>query len=77
MKKNIAMGLGGVAAILLDYLAVALIVILLAVMRRDGVGWTLDVMTVLLVSYGIFAWFCGKRLSHFLSHYDDNSSLTF
>jgi hypothetical protein len=67
MKANVAMGLCGLAAILLDYVIVASIVGLLLLTRWLGVGWMLDVLTVLLTSYVVGAWFYGQRLSAFLS----------
>jgi hypothetical protein len=67
MKPNVAMGLCGLAAILLDYLVVASIVGLLLLTRWLGVGWMLDVLMVLLTSYVVAAWFYGQRLSGFLS----------
>jgi hypothetical protein len=74
MRKNVAMGLGGLAAIVIDYVVVASIVGLLLLTRWIGVGWTLDVLTVLLVSYGILAWFYGKRFSAFLNRSNDGNS---
>ncbi len=67
MKANVAMGLGGLTAIVVDYVVVASIVGLLLLTRWLGVGWMLDVLTVLLISYVIGAWFCGQRFSAFLS----------
>lgn len=67
MKANVAMGLSGLAAILVDYVVVASIVGLLLLTRWLGVGWMLDVLTVLLISYVVGAWFYGQRLSAFLS----------
>lgn len=67
MKANVAMGLSGLAAILVDYVVVASIVVLLLLTRWLGVGWMLDVLTVLLISYVVGAWFYGQRLSAFLS----------
>ncbi|MGA7871139.1 MAG: hypothetical protein WCA22_09595 [Candidatus Binatus sp.] len=74
MRKNLVMGLGGLAAIVADYVVVASIVGLLLLTRWIGVGWTLDVLTVLLISYGIVAWFYGKRFSAFLNRQDDMRS---
>ncbi len=67
MKANVAMGLGGLAAILFDYVVVASIVGLLLLTRWLGVGWMLDVLTILLISYVLGAWFYGRRFSAFLS----------
>lgn len=69
MKANAAMGLGGLAAILLDYVVVASIVGLLLLTRWLGVGWMLDVLTVLLITYVVGAWFYGQRFSAFLSRH--------
>ena len=74
MKKNVAMGIGGVAAIVIDYLVVASVVGLLLLARWIGIGWALDVLTVLLISYVIIAWFYGKRFSRFLSRPDNQDS---
>ncbi len=71
MKTNIAMGLGGLAAIVLDYVIVASIVGTLLLTRWLGVGWMLDVLTVFLISCMIVAWFYGKRFSAFLNRRDD------
>jgi hypothetical protein len=67
MKANVAMGLCGLVAIVLDYVVVASIVGLLLLTGWLGVGWMLDVLAVLLTSYVIGAWFYGQRLSVFLS----------
>jgi UPF0716 family protein affecting phage T7 exclusion len=74
MKRDVAMGLGGLAAIVLDYVVVASIAGLLLLTRWIGVGWMLDVLTVLLVSYLIVAWFYGKRFTAFLNRQDDKRS---
>ena len=74
MKTNIAMGLGGLAAIVLDYVVVALIVGTLLLTRWLGIGWMLDVLTVFLISCVIIAWFYGKRFSAFLNRQDDKLS---
>ena len=68
MKANVAMGLCGLAAIVLDYVVVASIVGLLLLTGWLGVGWMLDVLAGLLISYLLGAWFYGQRLSAFLSH---------
>ena len=73
MKKNIAMGLGGLAAIVIDYVVVASSVGLLLLARWIGVGWALDVLTVVLVSYVILAWLYGKRLIQYFSRKDDEN----
>jgi UPF0716 family protein affecting phage T7 exclusion len=67
MKTNLAMGLGGLAAIVIDYVVVASIVGLLLLTRWIGVGWTLDILTILAVSYLIILWFYAKRFSQFLN----------
>jgi hypothetical protein len=67
MKTNLAMGLGGLAAIVIDYVVVASIVGLLLLTRFIGVGWTLDVLTILALSYLVILWFYAKRFSQFLN----------
>jgi hypothetical protein len=67
MKANVAMGLCGLAAIVLDFVVVASTVGMLLLTRWLGVGWMLDVLTALLISYVIGAWFYGQRLRVFLS----------
>lgn len=74
MKTNIAMGLGALAVIVLDYVIVASIVGLLLLTRWLGFGWMLDALTVFLVSCVIVAWFYGKRFSAFLNRQDDKRS---
>jgi hypothetical protein len=70
-RQNLAMSLGGLAAILLDYVVVASVVGLLFFRHSIGVALTLDVLTFLLVSYAILAWFYGKRFSEFLSREEE------
>jgi hypothetical protein len=68
MRNNdLAMGLGGLAAIIIDYVVVASIVGLMLLTRWLGIGWTLDLLSVLLVSYGIIVWFYARRFSQFLN----------
>jgi uncharacterized membrane protein len=74
VKTNVAMGLSGLAALVLDYVIVASIVGLLLLTRWLGVGWMLDVLTVLLISYLIVAWFYGQRFSAFLNRQRDQRS---
>ena len=61
------MGLGGLAAIVLDYFIVASFVGLLLLKRWIGAGWDLDLVTLLIVSYAVIGWFYGKRLIEFFS----------
>jgi hypothetical protein len=65
MRKDFAMSLGGFAAMVLDYIVVASFVGLLLLARWIGFGLTFDILTILLVSYGILAWLCGRRLNNF------------
>jgi len=74
MRNNdLAMSLGGLAAIIVDYVVVASIVGLMLLTRWLGIGWTLDCLTVLLVSYGIIVWFYAKRFSQFLNRREAGS----
>lgn len=61
------MSLGGLAAIIVDYVVVASIIGLMMLTLWLGIGWTLDLLTVMLVSYGIIVWFYAKRFSQFLN----------
>jgi hypothetical protein len=74
MSKNIAMGIGAFAAMAFDFVIVASILGLLLLTRWIGLGWILDLMTVLGVSYVVIAWFYGKRFVKFLDHLDNESS---
>jgi membrane protein implicated in regulation of membrane protease activity len=74
MKTNLAMGLGGLAAMVIDFVVVASIVGLLLLSRWIGVGWMLDVLTILAVSYLIILWFYAKRFSQFLNRQDVKGS---
>jgi hypothetical protein len=70
MSRNTAMGLGGLAAIFLDFIIVASFVGLLLLKRWIGAGLDFDLMTLLIVSYAVIGWFCGKRLIEFFSSKD-------
>jgi hypothetical protein len=58
------MTLGAIAAIVLDYAAVAFVIGLLVLDRWLGIrrGITLDTLLVLIVAIGVTAWFAGSRL---------------
>ena len=73
MSKNTAMSIGGFAAIALDFIVVASIFGLLLLRHWIGLGWSLDLLTVLSISYVAIAWFFGKRFVQFLNHLDDQN----
>jgi hypothetical protein len=64
MRKKDSMLLGGLIAIGIDYLALALIVGLLVLTQKFGfgVGSVFDVLTVFLVLCIVALWVCGGRL---------------
>lgn len=70
MSRNTAMSLGGLAAIVLDFIIVASFVGLLLLKRWIGAGWDFDLITLLIVSYAVIGWFYGKKLIRFFSHQD-------
>ena len=70
MSKNTAMSLGGVAAIVVDFIIVASIFGLLLLTRWIGAGWDFDLLTLLIVSYVVIGWFYGNRLIQFFSRQD-------
>ena len=63
MLNNSDMAFGAVAAIILDYAAVAFVIGLLVLDRWLGVrrGITLDTLFGLIVALGMAAWFAGTR----------------
>jgi hypothetical protein len=65
MRKKVAMTLGGLIAIAIDYLALALIVGLLVLTQKFGfgVGSVFDIITVFLVLCIVVLWVCGGRLN--------------
>ncbi len=69
MDSGFEMTLGAVAAIILDYAAVAFVVGLLVLDRYLGIrrGITLDTIFVLIAALSAAAWFAGTRLSHRLT----------
>jgi len=73
MSKNTAMSIGGFAAIALDFIVVASIFGLLLLRHWIGLGWSLDLLTVLSISYVAIAWFFGKRFVQFLNQLDNPS----
>ena len=70
MRKKIAMTLGGLIAIGVDYLALALIVGLLVLTQKFGfgVGSAIDVLTVFLVLCVVALWVCSGRLTRHVEH---------
>ncbi len=70
MSRNIAMSIAGFAAMALDFVIVASIFGLLLLRHWIGLGWVLDLMTVLSICYVAIAWFYGKRFVEFLNHLD-------
>jgi hypothetical protein len=70
MSRNTAMGLGGLAAIVIDYLIVASFVGLLLLKRWIGTGWDFDLITALIIGYAVVGWFYGKRFVRYFSHLD-------
>jgi hypothetical protein len=66
MHKDFDMTLGAIAAMVLDYAAVAFVIGLLVFDRWLGIrrGITLDTILVLIAALGVAAWFAGSRLRH-------------
>ncbi len=64
MSRNFDMTLGAIAAIILDYTAVAFVIGLLILDRWLGIrrGLTLDTLLLLIAALGTIAWFAGYRL---------------
>ncbi len=73
MSKNTAMNIGGFLAMTLDFIVVASIFGLLLLRHWIGLGWMLDLLTVLSISYVAIAWFFGKRFVQFLNQLDNQS----
>jgi len=73
MSRNTAMSISGFAAIALDFIVVASIFGLLLLKHWIGLGWILDLLTVLGISYVAIAWFYGKRFVQFLNQLDNPS----
>lgn len=73
MSKNTAMNISGFAAIAIDFIVVASIFGLLLLRHWIGLGWILDLLTVLSISYVAIAWFYGKRFVQFLNQLDNPS----
>jgi hypothetical protein len=69
VNTDFDMTLGAIAAMVLDYAAVAVIIGLLVLDRWLGIrrGITLDTMLVLIAALGTLAWFAGTRLRHRLA----------
>jgi hypothetical protein len=64
VSRDFDMTLGAIAAIILDYAAVAFVFGLLVLDRWLGIrrGITLDTLLMLIVALGTMAWFAGCRL---------------
>jgi hypothetical protein len=75
MTKKVAMTLGGLIAIGIDYLALASIVGLLVLTQKFGfgVGSAFDILTVFLVLCVVALWLFGGRLNQRLA--DDKDTL--
>ena len=73
MSRNIAMNIAGFAAMALDFVIVASIFGLLLLRHWIGLGWMLDLLTFLSISYVAIAWFCGKRFVQFLNQLDNKN----
>ena len=73
MSKNTAMSISGFAAMALDFIVVASIFGLLLLKHWIGLGWILDLLTVLGISYVAIAWFYGKRFVQFLNQLDSQN----
>ncbi|MFZ0676788.1 hypothetical protein [Candidatus Binatus sp.] len=71
MNRNIAMTLGGLAAIMLDFVVVGSIFGLLLLTRWIGFGWILDLLTVLSVTFVAAACFYGRGFAEFFNDPDD------
>jgi hypothetical protein len=70
MRKKVAMTLGALIAIGIDYLALALIVGLLVLTQRFGfgVGSAFDILTVFLVLCVVVLWLFGGQLNRRADH---------
>jgi len=73
MSRNIAMSMAGFAAMALDFVVVASIFGLLLLRHWIGLGWILDLLTVLSISYVAIARFYGKRFVQFLNQLDNQN----
>jgi hypothetical protein len=64
VSRNFDMTLGAIAAIILDYAAVAFVIGLLILDRWLGIrrGLALDTLLLLIAALGAIAWFAGYRL---------------
>jgi len=64
VSRDRDMTLGAIAAIILDYVAVAFIIGLLVLDRWLGIrrGITLDILLLLVTALGTIAWLAGCRL---------------
>lgn len=73
MRKKFAMPLGGLIALGIDYLALALIVSLLVLTQKFGfgVGSAFDILTVFLVLCVVALWLFGGRLNQRVEHDED------
>jgi hypothetical protein len=69
VNTDIDMTLGAIAAMILDYAAVAVVIGLLLFDRWLGIrrGITLDTILVLIGALGALAWFAGTRLKQRLA----------
>ena len=72
------MAFGAVAAIILDYAAVAFVIGLLVLDRWLGVrrGITLDTLFGLIVALGMAAWFAGTRFKRRVLRHPAGTELT-
>jgi hypothetical protein len=72
VRKQLDMAFGAVAAIILDYAAVAFVIGLLVLDRWLGIrrGITLDTVFVLVVALTVGVWFAGSRLERRLRRDD-------
>jgi hypothetical protein len=78
MRTRFDMAFGAVAALVLDYAAVAFIFGLLILDRWLGIrrGITLDTMFVLISGLVVAVWFAGSRLNRrFVQHAGDGTQL--
>jgi membrane protein implicated in regulation of membrane protease activity len=73
MSRNIAMSMAGFAAMALDFVIVASIFGLLLLRHWIGLGWDLDLLTVLSLSYVAVAWLFGKRFVQFLNQLENRN----
>ena len=73
MNRNIAMSVGGLAAIIIDFVVVGSIVGLLLLTRWIGFGWVLDLLTVFSVTFIAAACFYGRGFAEFLNGHDDQT----